>query len=186
MDLYGWDEGNSTWRWTGTSHPKYPDTQSKMASVTCKGACQPRAYRLHLPTYMATSDVSIGVDSAAASVRPDSSHIGKEKPIVWYGTSILQGGVASRPGQVNTHIVSRALETEIFNFGFSGNGIMELSVAQYLTEIDASMIIVDCNCEQQPLLSLVRPPAQTILVCPLRSCKYLMGEYGGRVNMSQA
>jgi hypothetical protein len=27
-----------------------------------------------------------------------------------YGTSILQGGVASRPGQVNTHIVSRALE----------------------------------------------------------------------------
>ena len=49
---------------------------------------------------------------------------------------MLQGGVASRPGQINTHIVSRALDTEIFNFGFSGNGVMELTVAQYLATID--------------------------------------------------
>lgn len=145
MDLYAWDEGNSTWRWTGTSHPKYPQTQSKMASFSCiHSACKPKTYRLHLPTYMATSNISIGVERTA-TIAPDSSHIGREKPIVWYGTSILQGGVASRPGQVNTHIVSRALETEIYNFGFSGNGIMELSVAQYLTEIDCSMIIVDCS-----------------------------------------
>ena len=41
--------------------------------------------------------------------------------------------------------MSRALSTEIYNFGFSGNGIMELNVAQYLTLLDASMIIVDCN-----------------------------------------
>ena len=41
--------------------------------------------------------------------------------------------------------MSRALSTEIYNFGFSGNGIMELNVAQYLTLLDASMIIVDCS-----------------------------------------
>lgn len=62
-----------------------------------------------------------------------------------YGTSILQGAVASRPGQMHTHITSRGVETEIFNFGFSGNGIMELSVAQYFVDIDASLIIIDCN-----------------------------------------
>jgi hypothetical protein len=144
MDLYAWDEGNATWRWTGTSHPKFPQTQSKLASLSCPPAgCKPRAYRLHLPTYMATSNISIGIDHAAM-IAPDASHLGREKPIVWcakrlfcvlscplclsrvglgklivskrapffrrYGTSILQGGVASRPGQVNTHIVSRALE----------------------------------------------------------------------------
>ena len=147
VDLYGWDEGNATWRWTGTSHPEYPETQGKLASISCPAGqtCPPRAYRLHLPTYMATLNVSIGIDRTANIIAPDASHLGRHKPIVWYGTSILQGGVASRPGQVNTHIVSRALETEIYNFGFSGNGIMELSVAQYLAEIDASMIIVDCN-----------------------------------------
>ena len=53
--------------------------------------------------------------------------------------------MASRPGQMHTHITSRGLETEIFNFGFSGNGIMELSVAQYFVDIDASLIVIDCN-----------------------------------------
>ena len=151
MDLYSWDDGNATWRWTGTSHPcgtakcGFPLQTSKMASLTCAGACKPRVYRLHLPTYAAiTDDVLIGTNRQSSLMKSDSSHLGKDKPIVWYGTSILQGGVASRPGQVNTHIVSRALETEIFNFGFSGNGVMELNVAQYLTTIDASMIIIDC------------------------------------------
>ena len=151
MDLYSWDDGNATWRWTGTSHPcgtakcGFPLQTSKMASLTCAGACKPRVYRLHLPTYAAiTDDLLIGTNRESSLMQSDSSHLGKDKPIVWYGTSILQGGVASRPGQVNTHIVSRALETEIFNFGFSANGVMELNVAQYLTTIDASMIIIDC------------------------------------------
>ena len=84
MDLYGWDGGNATWRWTGTSHPAYPQTLSKLAAISpCPAAgCPPRAYRLHLPTYMATSSVSIGV-SGGATIRADSSHLGREKPIVW-------------------------------------------------------------------------------------------------------
>ena len=65
--------------------------------------------------------------------------------IARYGSSILQGGVASRPGQVNTHVVSRALSREVFNFGFSGNCLMEISVAQYLAQLDVGMFIIDCN-----------------------------------------
>jgi hypothetical protein len=145
VDLYGWDAGNSTWRWTGTSSPAYPNTVGKLASLTCKGACQERVYRLNLPTYAAVAALSFGVNNGAKIFQSDSSQISSTKPIVWYGTSILQGGVASRPGQVNTHIVSRALQTEIFNFGFSGNGMMELSVAKFLTTINCSMFIIDCN-----------------------------------------
>lgn len=158
MDLYSWDTGNATWRWAGTSHPcssekcGFPLTASKMASLSCgssadaNAACETRVYRLHLPTYAAiTDDLEIGTNKESTVLAPDSTHLGAAKPIVWYGTSILQGGVASRPGQVNTHIVSRALETEIYNFGFSGNGVMELNVAQYLATVDCSMIIVDCN-----------------------------------------
>ena len=145
VDLYGWDAGNSTWRWTGTSSPSYPNTVGKLASLTCKGGCKERVYRLHLPTYAAVSSLSFGVNNSTKVFKTDSSQISSTKPIVWYGTSILQGGVASRPGQVNTHIVSRALQTEIFNFGFSGNGIMELSVAQFLAQINCSMFIIDCN-----------------------------------------
>lgn len=68
-----------------------------------------------------------------------------KSPVVWYGTSILQGGVASRPGQAFTNILSRDLDVEILNFGFSGNGVMELSVAQFLTALPAAAFIIDCN-----------------------------------------
>ena len=44
--------------------------------------------------------------------------------------SIQQGGVASRPGHEYDAFLSRELGREIFNFGFAGNGVEELSVAQ--------------------------------------------------------
>jgi cytochrome oxidase assembly protein ShyY1 len=48
------------------------------------------------------------------------SQPGFTKPaVVWYGTSILQGGVASRVGNAFTNMISRRLERTIFNFGFS-------------------------------------------------------------------
>jgi hypothetical protein len=60
------------------------------------------------------------------------------------GTSIEQGGVASRPGSTYTNIITRNLERMVLNFGFAGNGVMELSVAQFLTEIDAAVFVIDC------------------------------------------
>ena len=149
VDAYAWDQANATWRWTGTVAPVYPTTTGLLAAVSCANGgakCAPRVFRVHLPTYADVRAVQIGVNAEATLLRADSSHLSSsKKPIVWYGTSILQGAVASRPGQVNTHIVSRALETEVFNFGFSGNGVMELSVAQYIATIDASVFIIDCN-----------------------------------------
>lgn len=44
--------------------------------------------------------------------------------------SIQQGGVASRPGHEYDAFLSRELGREIFNFGFAGNGVEEISVAQ--------------------------------------------------------
>jgi hypothetical protein len=63
-------------------------------------------------------------------------------------TFLQQGGVSFRPGRIFTARVSRALSTEVFNFGFSGNGKMETSVAQFLVEISPppSIFIIDCSC----------------------------------------
>ena len=165
-DLYAWDDGGdagagaeeaasatATWRWTGTAAPSQPYTVAKLASLSCDprapaGCVRARTYRLHLPTYSPVYEVRIGVNAEAALPPTPDRDTGLDSgraPIVWYGSSILQGGVASRPGQVATHIVSRALRTEVMNFGFSGNGLMELPVARYLGRINASMIIVDCN-----------------------------------------
>ena len=51
------------------------------------------------------------------------------KPIVWYGTSIDQGGVASRPGSTYTNVLTRSLGRIVLNFGFAGNGVDEVGPA---------------------------------------------------------
>ncbi len=66
-------------------------------------------------------------------------------PIVWYGTSIQQGGVASRAGNTYDAIISRTLQREVLNLGFANNGVMELSVGELLSDIkDAAVIVIDC------------------------------------------
>ena len=68
----------------------------------------------------------------------------REKPIVFYGTSITHGACASRPGMVHTAILGRHLDRPVINLGFSGNGRMDAAVGELLTKIDAAVYVIDC------------------------------------------
>ena len=65
-------------------------------------------------------------------------------PIVVYGTSIAQGGCASRPGLAWTNILGRKLDRPVINLAFSGNGKLEKELIELLSEIDASLYVLDC------------------------------------------
>jgi hypothetical protein len=65
------------------------------------------------------------------------------KPICFYGTSITQGGCASRPGSCYTGVAARRLDRSHFNFGFSGNARMEPAVAELLAELDPCVYVLD-------------------------------------------
>lgn len=98
-------------------------------------------YRLYLPLYNGVKWLEIGI--------PDSSKIKflpivKDMPIIVYGTSIAQGGCASRPGMGWTNIVSRKLNKPVINLAFSGNGPLEKVIVDYINEIDAALYIYDC------------------------------------------
>ncbi len=67
------------------------------------------------------------------------------KPVVHYGTSIVHGSRASRPGMAFPAIYSRLADVEVVNLGFPGLGKMELPMADLLAEIDAALYIVDCD-----------------------------------------
>ena len=85
--------------------------------------------------------MEIGVDSAAMfHWIPRRT----ERPIAAYGTSILQGGCASRPGMAWTNILSRRLDRTVLNFGFSGNGQMDPELIEALAGTDARLYILDC------------------------------------------
>lgn len=98
-------------------------------------------FRLYLPLYNSVRQLRIGV--------PQSSDfefipVSPEKPIVLYGTSIEQGGVASRPGMAWSTIVQRSLDYPLVNLGFSGNGCLEKTILDLMAEIDARLYILAC------------------------------------------
>lgn len=98
-------------------------------------------YTLYLPLYNEVKMLEIGVpeESFFEFVSPSN-----EKPIVVYGTSITQGACASRPGMAWTNILNRKLNTPVVNLGFSGNGQLDKELFVLLSEIHASLFIIDC------------------------------------------
>ncbi|MEK6781191.1 MAG: SGNH/GDSL hydrolase family protein [Bacteroidota bacterium] len=100
-----------------------------------------REYRLYFPLYNSVQWIEIGVPNGTL-FNPLPTR--KEKPIVVYGTSIAQGGCASRPGMAWSAIVGRKLDRPLINLGFSGNGRLEKEVIDLMGEIDAKLYVLDC------------------------------------------
>lgn len=101
-----------------------------------------REFRLNFPLYNSVQALSIALDEGSEILPPTPLKI--KKPIVIYGTSITQGGCASRPGTAFTNRLSRTFQAEFLNFGFSGNGQNDLPVAELLAAIkDPAMFIID-------------------------------------------
>ncbi len=105
---------------------------------------QPRVDReitLYLPLYMPVKVLAIGLD-AEARVQP-AAPFTVSGPVVFYGTSITQGGCASRPGMSYQAILGRMLNLDFVNLGFSGNGKGEPELARAVASINAACFVLD-------------------------------------------
>jgi lysophospholipase L1-like esterase len=136
VDLYVRLDGK--WHWTATGRPQ---AQTNEATLLERIPAGEHEYLLYLPLYNGTKSVEIGIMPGTAMVNPAPR---KQKPICFYGTSIVQGGCASRPGMAHTNIIGRMLDLPTINLGFSGNGRMELELADVLAELDAAAYVLDC------------------------------------------
>jgi hypothetical protein len=85
--------------------------------------------------------MEIGVPEGALL---EGLQVRSEKPVVIYGTSILQGACASRPGMAWSAVLGRMIDLPVINLGFSGNGMLEPELISLMTEIDACVYILDC------------------------------------------
>lgn len=102
-------------------------------------------YMIYLPLYDGINWMEIATDKDAQIIAPQvdnpSSTRGK---VVWYGTSILQGGCASRTGMASTNIIQRELGIECVNIATSGQGKMYMEMARALARIeDVAAYVVD-------------------------------------------
>lgn len=142
IDLYARDE-DGQWKWVQVTRP-----ENKVVKTEIVGGLKPgyREYAAYLPLYNGIERLSVGV-------APESKFEGlapRQSPIVFYGTSITHGACASRPGIVHTAIIGRKLDLPVVNLGFSGNGKMDTAVADFLTQIDACVYVIDCLPNMQP------------------------------------
>jgi hypothetical protein len=138
LDLYCLEDD----QWVFMSNGK-PSGKKTEATIIANMTAEEREYMLYLPLYDGIVSLEIGVDPQAF-IRPSTMNSPvREKPVVCYGTSILQGGSASRPGMAHTNILSRWLNREFINLGFSGNGKLDLEIADVIAAVDASYIILD-------------------------------------------
>ena len=96
---------------------------------------------LNLPTYHSLTDLYIGLD-ANASLSPRADYTW-EKPVLYYGSSITQGGSASRPGMAYEAIISRRLDCNFVNLGFSGSAKGEDAIIDYIASLDVSAFVLD-------------------------------------------
>lgn len=142
LDLYARDESGK-WRYVQTNKPGAQDVKGEIISGLAPGG---REYALYLPLYNGVDNLEIGVPVGASfeglSPRP--------MPIIFYGTSITQGGVASRPGMAHVAILGRRLDRPVLNLGFSGCGHMDAVVGEFLVQVEAAVYVIECTGNMQP------------------------------------
>jgi len=93
-----------------------------------------------LPLYNGITKMEIGIDDDAEFHAPPKQ---KYKPVCFYGSSITQGGCATKPGNSYNAFLARMLDFPQINLGFSGNGKGEQIVAEYITSLDLSVFVLD-------------------------------------------
>lgn len=100
-----------------------------------------KEFTINFPLYSAVRELYIGVETGSALLAPKNYTI--EKPVVYYGSSITQGGCASRPGNCYQSILSREFDCNFINLGFSGNARGENTMAEYIAGLDMSLFVYD-------------------------------------------
>jgi hypothetical protein len=163
LDLYARDDAGH-WRWVACATPNKAGLEQ--GGVVVDGlAPGKREWLLYLPLYNGVTSLEIGVPAGATLERAPAALRGRDKPIVFYGTSITHGACASRPGTCHTAILHRRYGRPVVNLGFSGNGRMEVEMGELLAEIDAAAYVIDCcpnldgpttAARTRPLVELLR------------------------------
>lgn len=138
FDCYVEHEGQLYYHSTG----RYPLPLSEYETVLMTvGSGEIRTIVLYFPLYRGVKEVLIGIEESAELLPPPPMDT---RRVIYYGTSITQGGCATRAGMAFTNIIGRHIPLEHINLGFSGNGKGEPELAKLVADItDPAMLVLD-------------------------------------------
>lgn len=144
LDLYC--RKNDKWQYVNSGIPKKMENEAVLITDM---EISTKEFMINLPLYEGVKKIEIGVVQGYEILKSDDFQKA-DLPIVFYGTSITQGASASRPGMAYPSIISRNLDVETINLGFSGNGKFEKSIGEVLCDFDSKLLVLDCTPNSSP------------------------------------
>ena len=151
-------EGDSVWRHVNTNRPYIKDKDTNPDSHWVESTYvdgldgQMHEFMIYFPLYDGVNQLFVKTEEGAEITAGNPRVIDRDRRIVAYGTSILQGGCASRTGMAATNIIGRELNCEVMNLGFSGEGKMDSYMAHAMARIpDVDVFLLDPvpNCTEK-------------------------------------
>ena len=127
-------------KYVKTFVPPYDMEGGYESELACDGKMHD--YTINMPTYSEVSRLYVMLDEEA-ELKEAVAYKYEEKPIVFYGSSITQGGCTSRPGNIYQNIISRRLDADYVNLGFSGSAKAEDAIAEYIANLEMSVFVYD-------------------------------------------
>ena len=112
-----------------------------------------REITINFPPYTQVYELYVGLSKGSRIA--STSGYKYEMPIVFYGSSITQGGCSSRPGTTYQGFIERWLDTNYVNLGFAGSARGEDEMAEYVAGLDMSIFVYDYDHNAPSLEHLV-------------------------------
>src|SRR5690606_17084955 len=145
FDLYVKEKDG--WHFAGVDRPNLDSGSSTSKKIEEMDNSE-KAFLLYFPLYKGLVDFELLLDDQSSFSATEQHYNTK---IVVYGSSIVHGASASRPGLAYPSQLSRKLNAQVINLGVSGNAKMELPVAQMINDIqNIDLIILDCVQNSTP------------------------------------
>jgi len=126
-------------RYAGLVCPKQYDEMTP--SLTLRKEPKMEDVTLFLPRNERLHAVTIEVPDGARVEAPTPYAV--PEPIVFYGSSITEGGCASRVTNAYPALLSKWLNADTLNLGFSGAAKGELPLAEYIAGLKMSAFVYD-------------------------------------------
>ena len=137
FDLYRYHEGTQEYLKSFIPPVDAPHGYESIIDLQY-GMCD---FVINFPLYNSVDKLYIGLSADAQF--EESANYKYEKPIVFYGSSITQGGCASRPGNSYQSLLSQKLDFDFINLGFSGSAHGEDAIAEYMAGLNMSVFVSD-------------------------------------------
>ncbi|MEI6518865.1 MAG: SGNH/GDSL hydrolase family protein [bacterium] len=143
-----------------------------------------RDWSLYMPLYSGVNSVEIGFNPGCAIVSPTPFTI--KNPVAIYGSSITQGGCASRTGNAYTNMLTRWVDAPLINLGFSGSARGETAIAHTIASLEMSAFILDYDhnapnidhlqATHEPFFHIIRDKQPNLPIIMLTKCDFYQND----------